>query len=1248
MLEVGSKLVAGRFELVRQLGEGGMGVVYEAIDQRGGGRVALKTVHRLDGRSLYRFKREFRALEDIQHPNLVQLRELHREDDLWFFTMELVKGEDFRTYVARTPKATPIRYNTADLLTTLDSQTERLAFEATLDEPPGVMRTGFDEARLRGGMSQLVDALDALHRAGRVHRDVKPSNVLVTAQGRVVLLDFGLIAEFERIGFRPASRNGFSGTLRYMAPEQASDEEVGPAADLYAVGVMLYEILCGRPPFDGPAVKLMLKKRLGDYVPAVEASSGAPRDLLELCDALMRPDPESRPTAAEVLEVLSVGARSQRARLDAETTSDVFVGRQAELDALEGAWAAVRDEGAVSVIVEGEAGVGKSALVRRFVEQRSVDSEALLLLYGRCYERESVPYKGLDRVVDDLTRFLDGLGDEVEALLDEDIVALARIFPVLSQVRPIYARLNEGLSIRNPREIRRRGFAALKSLLARVAEQRPLMVVIDDLQWADADSLALLSELVDPPDAPRMLLLATRRPGHRSIELPGEVRQLSLSGLQRDEVEALMRSLDDGSVGDEHAWSADALTSETGGHPLFVQQLVQHMAGSTSAKGVGLEEVLWRRINEMPNQARLLIEIVAVAGVPLDVHVLSTALGVGLADGVEIARQAQTAMLLRIADESDEVTVEAYHDRVREAASRFMDPEERRFYHARLAHALEVTELADRRPHLMLRHLEGADEEQRAARFAVQAAEQAAEAMAFERAAELYRQALRIGDYAPSKARDLELELARALSNAGLGLEAAEIYLAAVESVPPDQRLVLERRAAEELMTNGDVERGMSLIDSVLEEICVPQTQSTFATICRVIWLRLVLLLVGLRPRRSEPDAQASQMRQRIDILATLGRRLALIDTLRGFEFQSRELRLALRYGTDHQLAAALATEATYQSSSGTTRGIERGEQVLVQARELAAELQDPWLDHYIAMQWGIICFFADRFRVAVDTLEEAVEWFASESPGDQYLVNSGRLFMMFALRHLGEIRKMSEHYEAYARDARHRNDRLVLTTIGTAANTYWLFAGDPAGATRQLDEADWVPPERSVHLQHWFEFVARAEIAIYEDRALEFWTENRKEIRRLARNPVIWAARATYGEHFWAAGRLHAAAVDGGADPQEHSRHLRRIVRKLAGEDSKMVQLWSRMLEAAAEAIAGDSKATIAALERTITHAEKIEMKICEMAARGRLAEILAQTGNDPVRQARLRAEVDAWMQAEGVGDPQRLLQLYMPGFGS
>ncbi|MEO6599998.1 MAG: serine/threonine-protein kinase, partial [Polyangiaceae bacterium] len=246
-----------RFEIKKRLGAGGMGVVYEAFDRERGTAVALKTLTSLDPSSLYRFKREFRAVADVVHENLVELYELVSEDDQWFFSMELVpSATDFLDWVWGSPSSS--EHTASGLLlkkrlptpASPDAATEPMPWGSSpsergsrLSETAGISSSGPrpDLRRLREGFRQLLNGLLAVHGAGLLHRDVKPSNVLVTQDGRVVLCDFGIVADNgERV------MNGFiMGTPAYMAPEQASCGTALPAADWYAAGVMLFEALTG-------------------------------------------------------------------------------------------------------------------------------------------------------------------------------------------------------------------------------------------------------------------------------------------------------------------------------------------------------------------------------------------------------------------------------------------------------------------------------------------------------------------------------------------------------------------------------------------------------------------------------------------------------------------------------------------------------------------------------------------------------------------------------------------------------------------------------------------------------------------------------------------------------------------------------------------------------------------------------------------------------------------------------------------
>ena len=303
-----------------------MGIVYEALDQDRNERVALKTIRQASAESLLRLKREFRSLQGIHHPNLVALGELFSEGSQCFFTMELVEGSELLAWV----RGTALRgvHAFADTLPGPASTRSGMLPPPRASEGPPPMAP--DEARVRGAFRQLALGLSALHDAGKVHRDVKPPNVRVTAEGRVVLLDFGLVLD----SVKGNSVTGLAaGTPAYMAPEQASSAMVGPPADWYAVGVALYECLTGKLPYDGAPLAVLMAKQGGEPPRPRALVPDVPADLDELCASLLRFAPSSRPDGASVLRRLAVHqvtGPTSRPTTSAPSHAP-FVGRELEL-----------------------------------------------------------------------------------------------------------------------------------------------------------------------------------------------------------------------------------------------------------------------------------------------------------------------------------------------------------------------------------------------------------------------------------------------------------------------------------------------------------------------------------------------------------------------------------------------------------------------------------------------------------------------------------------------------------------------------------------------------------------------------------------------------------------------------------------------------------------------------------------------------------------------------------------------------
>jgi hypothetical protein len=1150
--------------------------------------------------------------------------------------------------------------------------------------PSAPLTTAAQLARLRLALAQLCEGVLALHRAGHLHRDIKPSNVMVTATAtsasggtasgagapgdpRIVLLDFGVVLE---LGAERKATDQVVGTPAYMAPEQGAGLPLSEATDWYAVGVMLYEALAGRRPFRGGTREVLEAKQNREPPPIRPPdrrargvlSDGAADDLIAVCMGLLARDPGQRMSGPELLDRLGMRRRPARAT-DAPVLSATptdLMGRARHLGALDAAFHAARAGKPRTVLVSGPSGMGKSALCHAFLDAVGAERAAVVLA-GRCYEQESVPYKALDSLVDALCRHLLELPRrQVWNLMPRNAGALARLFPVLRRVEAILGAPQDALDTQDPHELRQRGFTALRRLLDRLAERKPLILYMDDLQWADRDSAALLAEVLRPPSPPPMLLIASFRSEDAAANaflraLRGDGTQdagRDTSGLRPGVVDVMVEELDPAdaralaatllaqSGASDIATHAERIAVESEGSPFFIHELCRYArASATSAEGAGdihLDDVLHARVADLPAPARALLELAAVAGHPI-------AQTVALRAGADGADERTLALLrnqhfLRTGGTPARATLETYHDRIREsvvahlAAARLAD------CHVRLARALEATGEGD--PETLAVHYGAASENDRAGQYCETAAALAADALAFDRAAALYRRALALLTLTDERQVALLMRLGDALVHAGRGPEAADAFLGAAKKAEPTTRRRCQIQGAQQLLVTGHIERGMAVLSQLLGEVGAALAATPRRALASLFWqrLRLRLRLRGLG-WTERPEAEIDRdVLARLDVYQVVSEGLATIDPVHGASLQARSVLLALRLGEKTRVGRALGVEALYAASSGRPRGIRRAHALVAETHRIAERGHDATLAALAVFAGGLVHELDGDFRTAAERMRDAEDRFRALPVGFTWELNNLRLVRLGALIMLGELSECRTLLSGHVRDAERRGDLYAETSMKRITNLLWLAADDPAGARRSLAATSWAPPEHGYHLQHYYELVALTGIAFYENTVVRDHAELGRGFAALEHSLLVHTGLVRVIGRRLRAGLLVALARD---QPAIGLAAARRAVRRLAQERFGYAQPWVLLLGAALAAQSGDSGRAGQLLADATCAARERHLGLEAAAARRHRGRLLGGS-----QGADLIAEADAWLAGQGAVAPARLVEVVAPGF--
>jgi len=1357
-----------RFEVRSMLGQGGFGVVYRAFDRDLGAQVALKTLHHHNARSIYQFKREFRALADIAHPNLATLYELIQEESLWYFTMELVDGVDFLSWIrgvrnakSRLITPTPVF---RDLNDTIEGSAEFLRLQSQRDassdgEFLGATIEGnsadlaahsenFHDLEVSTGsapnghagihegfftpnlpclyeaLRQLTQGVRALHEYGKMHRDIKPSNVLVTRDGRVVLLDFGMVADMgpadsplqllERQS--DPTKTTFAGTPRYMAPEQALGEELDAATDWYSVGVMLYEALSGGiAPIEGKTnLQLLLRKQSVTPVPILERAPQTPPILGKLCMDLLNTDPAKRPGAARILSVLKKLQNAHLAASNArspDTNGSVlsleeisygdtplvntavktprdehFVGRSQHLQKLRRTLRDCTFSNRLAVVnIHGASGMGKSTLARRFIKsfenpENSASGGALgedlapVVLQGRCYPNESMPYKAVDSLMDELSTFLHQFrADELSEWIGDDVGALTYLFPVLERAPGIRQLLDAAAQNQGPRaalpidapRMRERAFSALRQLLGGLARKHSLVIYIDDVQWGDEDSAMLLKELLGPPNPPPLFLMCTWR--SEDIEssaflvpflpamdaLGDEVLRLDLHVdklTDEESVELVERLFEDGSwvpvssPTRSEATRADAARSiarEARGNPFFIDELARYSMVHDSDPDSDLStlgEMIFRRVSKLPLPARRLLEVLAVAGQPLDRCVARVVANLGEDEQSALALL-RSEHLVRGKSTRDYEWLETYHARVGETLIARLDEPARVAYHGELA--VELARGGHFDPETVALHFLAAGNVAKGGHYSLLAARRAQDALAFDHAALLYQQALDARDW-PNKRAKILTELGRVHGYLGRGERAAEAFLAAAELSDAQEARSLTTEAAEHLLRVGKYDRGMAVVDGILQEVGYKKPGGTPQIISAILWLRYRLRRRNLDITPVAREDMDPQDYARIEVLWTAAKMLALIDPMLGGYYHYHAIHLVMDTGSADHLTLLYCQQAAQEAAAGGDLAF--AAELIERAQGYVEFSSDPkYVGCFVPFMRGFCDYVTGDFRSGLARFREAGKSLNDNCNGVIWQVGYFKFFEYLPGLWLGDFSVFAEEIPRLIEQANDRND-----TYHRVALRSWQYpahlandAPDIARAELARALAEWT--RESYHIQHFWYLQGAVDTALYAGEPAEarkLLESHQRPLKRsmLLRNDIIqitvW--------NLWA--RTVLAQLQGAptaSAKRAHTREARKFIKKLRHPKQ---HAWTHpladLLDAELSAITGDTHAAQRGFERAEAGLIERDIHLYARAARRRRGELLG--GEEG---AALVASADEWMRSHGVTNPPAMARMLVGG---
>ncbi len=860
-----------RYRVLHSLGKGGMGEVFLADDTQLGRQVAIKFLVdgvTNDGKALERLYREARSAAALDHPYICKIHEITEVDGRTGIVMEHVTGETLQTVLARTPL------------------------------PP---KRAIEIA------GEVAEALEEAHKKRVVHRDLKPANVMLTEQGHVKVMDFGLAKQVngdsgsdERTTGSLTEPGVRVGTPGYMSPEQLLGSQADERSDIFAFGVLLYELIAGVHPFKRSSPSGTMAAILREpHAPVGQYAKETSETTRVTLDRLLAKEPAQRYQSFEEVRIdLAQVLKETSGKLPIEVESlpalasrrTRFVGREAEraqgrrlLDR------ALGGQGDV-LLIGGEPGVGKTRLAEELLADGR--DRGCLVLTGRCYELEGTPpFIPWVEIVQQSARIVPATS--LRTALGDAAPEIAKLVPELRQQ---FDDIPPPVDL-PPEQQRHFLFSNFLGFVERCSRVSPEVLLLDDLHWADESTLLLLQHLAQHVEKLPVLIVGTYRDVDLDVARPFAEMLETLTRQRLAQRVPLDRLGEDGVGQMLEALSGQtppaALTSvvfaETEGNPFFTEEVFHHLSEEGRlfdeqgawrtdlrvddlAVPEGVRLVIGRRVKRLGDDARRVLTTAAIVGRSFDVGLLE-ALGEVEGDALLSAlEEAEAAKLIVPRPSRREVRWEFAHGLIRQTLEGSLSLMRRQRAHLRVADALEHVYGANAERHAsdIAQHLYQAGfaaDPERTVRFLTLAGDQALEAAAFDEALRRLTDALSIQqEHDPDDQRvitDLRFKRAQAIACVGHWEDAVAEWLVALDGFK-----TLQDHAAIALTTfkswytrawNMRGEEGLDDVDGALAAVTVDGPER-----CKLLTLAgLVRGYSGLRggdERISEAEAMAEEI----------------------------------------------------------------------------------------------------------------------------------------------------------------------------------------------------------------------------------------------------------------------------------------------------------------------------------------------------------------------------------------------------